>query len=144
MNNPMTRCHAGEGVQERRGGGGVAVLFSVCFIYIRPAVFLPDSHLLFSPDTITGAEARLPITDTDMTIISSAEACGISTGGTALINYQSLHYTFDDRVKFSAEKFHSAGGQLIPVWAKEKRAKRKPQESLRGGNERIDLCHRFS
>lgn len=85
----------------------------MCLIYIRRAVFLPDSHLLFSLDTITSTEAWPPITDTDMSIIYSAEACGINTGGTALINYQSLHYTFDDRVKFSAEKFHSAGGQLI-------------------------------
>lgn len=81
-------------------GRRVAELLFLCFIYIRCAVFLPDSHLLFSLDTITSTEAWLPNTDTDMRIIYSAEACSINTGKAALINYQSLHYTFDDRVKF--------------------------------------------
>lgn len=52
-------------------------------------------------DTITSTEAWL--LHTDMSIIYSAEAYTINTGRAALINYHSLHYAFDDRVKFSAE-----------------------------------------
>lgn len=62
-----------------------------------------------------------------MNIIYSNEACGINTGGVALINYQSLHYMFDDRVKFSVEKFHSAEGQLIQFRPKRKGPGRKPR-----------------
>lgn len=123
----------------RYRGGGLQ-LFCLCFIYIRHAVFLPDSHRL---DTVTSSEAWLLSTNTDMSIIYSAEACSINTGRAILINYQSLHYAFDNRVKFSAEKFHRAGGQLIQFEAREKGAKQKTQGSIRGEMREIDLCHSF-
>lgn len=68
-------------------------------------MFLPDSHLLFSLDTITSNGALPPHTDTDMNIIYSAEDCNINLGGAALINYRSLHYTYDDRVKYQQRSF---------------------------------------
>lgn len=89
-------------------------------IYIRCVGSLPDTHLLFSPDFITRAEAVLPHPETDMNIIWLMDwSISVGAGRAALINYQSLHYAFDYRWKFSAEKFRGAGGQPIQFEARE-------------------------
>lgn len=121
MTNPVTGCNFCSRSAEKKKGGGLQKLSSLCFIYVRCVGSLPDTHLLFSPDFITRAEAMLPHPDTDMNIIWLMD-WSISVGAgllAALINYQSLHYALDYRRKFSAEKFRGAGGQSIQFEARE-------------------------
>ncbi len=101
----MNGCHCGVG--ECGGDEGSRAHLVILF---TTGVLCCCCHLLFCLDIITSTEAWLPNTDTDMNIIYLAEACNINTGEGCIINYQSLHYTFDDRVKFSAQKFYGAGG----------------------------------